>query len=73
MDVGILDEHFQSGALIDLEALKDKGLVLPNTKTLKIYKSGEITKSFTVVADHFTMDAIFAIDGAGGNIQMIKK
>ena len=73
VDVGILDEHFQSGDQIDLEALKDKGLVLSTAKVLKIYKSGEITKSFTVVADHFTMDAIFAIDGAGGNIQMIKK
>ncbi len=73
VDVGVLDENFQSGDQIDLDALKEKGLVLPTAKILKIYKSGEITKSFTVVADHFTMDAIFAIDGAGGNIQMIKK
>ncbi len=73
VDVGVLDENFQSGDQIDLEALKDKGLVMSTAKILKIYKSGEITKSFTVIADHFTMDAIFAIDGAGGNIQMIKK
>ena len=73
VDIGILEENFHQGAQIDLAALKAKGLVLPTAKILKIYKSGELTKSFTVVADHFTMDAIFAIDAAGGNIQMIKK
>ena len=73
VDVGVLDENFQDGDVIDLETLKDRGLVMSGAKILKIYKSGELTKSLTVVADHFTMDAIFAIDGAGGNIQMIKK
>lgn len=73
VDVGTLEENFEDGDQIDLETLRARGLVLPAAKVLKIYKSGELTKRLNVVADHFTMDAIFAIDGAGGNIQMIKK
>ena len=73
VDIGLLNENFQDGDVVDLELLKERGLVMSNTKILKIYKSGELSKGLTVIADHFTMDAIFAIDGAGGNIQMIRK
>jgi ribosomal protein L15 len=61
------------GAEIDLAALKAKGLVLPTAKSLKIYATGSLSKSFTVVADQFTMDAIIAISGAGGEPQMIRR
>ena len=75
VDVLLLDAQFEDGDVIDLQALKDKGLVLDAAKTLKIYKSGpnDLTKSFTVVADHLTVDAIFAIHRANGRIEKINK
>jgi ribosomal protein L15 len=39
---------------------------------LKIYASGEITKSFTVEANHFTLDAIKAISDADGDSVMVR-
>jgi ribosomal protein L15 len=75
VDVSLLDAQFEEDDVIDLQALKDKGLVLESAKILKIYKSGstDLTKSFTVIADHLTVDAIFAIHRANGNIQKINK
>ena len=76
VDVSLLDAQFEEGDVIDLQALKNKGLVLDSAKILKIYKSNpydDLTKSFTVVADHLTVDAIFAIHRANGSIQKINK
>jgi topoisomerase-4 subunit A len=71
--VSVLEENFEAGEEIDLAALKARGLVLPSAKSLKIYVGGTLTKAFTVVADQFTMEAIFAISAAGGEPQMIRK
>ncbi len=71
--VGVLEENFEAGEEIDLATLKARGLVLPSAKSLKIYVGGTLTKAFTVVADQFTMEAIFAISAAGGEPQMIRK
>ncbi len=75
VDVSLLDAQFNEGDVIDLQALKNKGLVLDSAKILKIYKSGstDLTKSFTVIADHLSVDAIFAIHRANGHIQKINK
>lgn len=73
VDVGTLETNFPYGAVINLDALKAKGLVLPTAKTLKIFAAGELSKAFTVVADQFSLDAIRAIDGAGGEIMMVTK
>ena len=75
VDVSLLDAQFEEDDVIDLQALKDKGLVLESAKILKIYKSGstDLTKSFTVIADHLTVDAIFAIHRANGHIQKINR
>ena len=73
VSLSMLEENFENGAHIDLAALKAKGLVLPTAKTLKIYNSGTVTKSFTVDAEQVTMEAIFAISHAGGHINFIQK
>ncbi len=73
IDVSVLEENFQSGAEIDLEVLKANGLVLPSAKILKISATGSLSKAFTVIADQFSMNAIIAIDAAGGDAQKIIK
>ena len=71
VDVGVLEENFSDGAEIDLEALKACGLVLPSARILKISATGTLTKAFTVIADQFSMNAIIAINMAGGDAQQI--
>ena len=72
VDICSLEEHFDAGDVIDLETLKARDLVLSSATVLKIYASGEITKSFTVEANHFTLDAIKAISDADGDSVMVR-
>ena len=72
VDLSAIEEHFPMGAIIDLEALKAKELVLPTATTLKVYTSGPISKTFTVEANHFTLDAIQAITDADGDSVMVR-
>lgn len=73
VDVSVLEANFPYGSLVNLDALKAKGLVLPSAKVLKMYATGELSKAFTVEADQFTLDAIRAISEAGGEILMVTK
>ena len=72
VDICSLEEHFDAGDVIDLASLKEKSLILPTALVLKIYASGSISKSFTVEANHFTLDAIKAISDADGDSVMVR-
>ena len=71
IDLCTLEENFPSGTTINLDKLKEVGLVVPVAQTLNIYTSGAITKAFTVEANKFTIEAIKAIDDAGGSSVML--
>ena len=58
--------------MISLETLKERELVLPTATVLKIYTGGALSKSFTVEANHFTLDAIRAISEADGDSVMVR-
>ena len=66
------EPYFEEGDLINLESLKVRELILPSATTLKLYASGEVTKKFTVEANHFTLDAIQAISDADGDVVMVR-
>ena len=72
VDLHAIEEYFPMGAVIDIEALKEKELVLPSATTLKVYATAPISKSFTVEAHHFTLDAIQAIADADGDSVMVR-
>ncbi len=71
VDICAMERHFPDGALINLEALKQAGLVQSTAKKLKIYATGDLRLSYTVEANHFTLDAIRAISMADGDVQML--
>ena len=72
VDVGVLEQNFPYGATVNLAALQEKGLVMPTATTLKIYATGSLSKALTVEANHFTLDALRAIDEAGGESVMVQ-
>lgn len=72
LDVCLFDDHFENGAIVNLETLKQVGLVDENTTKLKVYASGPVKGQFTVEAHHFTLDAIKAIGDADGDSIMIR-
>ncbi len=71
IDLRTLEENFPSGTTVNLDKLKEVGLVVPVAQTLNIYTGGAITKAFTVEANKFTIEAIKAIDDAGGSSIML--
>lgn len=72
VDICDVEEHFPQDAVIKLDTLKAKGLILPTATNLKICASGPIFKSFTVEANNFTMDAIKVISNANGDAVMVR-
>ena len=72
VDICRLEEHFPNGATINLDVLKEMGLVVNSAKKLSVYASRqEMTKSFTVEANKFTVEAVGVINTAGGDSVML--
>ncbi len=71
IDICVAAEAFSEGDTVNLETLQEKGLVLSTATTLKIYATGALDKALSVEANHFTLDAIFAISEADGDTSMI--
>ena len=66
-----LEERFESGASVTLEALKAKGLGKRKDVPVKILARGEVTKPLTVHAHAFSKSARAAIEAAGGTCQVL--
>ena len=63
--------HFEDGAVVDLAALIEAGLVNNNTNNIKVLSCGEISKKLTVVANAFSENAKAKIEAAGGKAEVI--
>jgi len=64
---------FDDGAVVDLAAVLEQGLVSPakHSKLFKILGDGELTKKLTVKVDAITASAKQKIEAAGGTVEMI--
>ena len=62
---------FEDGAVVDLAALIEAGLVNNNTNNIKVLSCGEISKKLTVVANAFSENAKAKIEAAGGKAEVI--
>ncbi len=75
-----LNGKFEDGAIVDIRAIKEVGLIsekidkggrLLKHANLKILGNGEITKKLTVIADKFTKSAEAKITAAGGTATVV--
>lgn len=66
-----LEERFESGADVTLEALRAKGLATRKGIPVKVLAKGEITKPLTVHANAFSAAARERIEAAGGTAQLL--
>lgn len=66
-----LEERFDSGAEVTLEALVAKGLGTRKGVPVKILAKGELTKPLTVHAHAFSKTAREAIEAAGGTARVL--
>ena len=66
-----LETKFDNGAVVDVDALRNAGLVKNSFDGVKILGNGELTKSLTVKVDGFSAAAKEAIEKAGGKVEVI--
>ena len=66
-----LDARFESGAAVDLAALKTAGLATRRDVPVKVLGRGELNKPLTVQAHRFSKSARAAIEAAGGTCRPI--
>jgi large subunit ribosomal protein L15 len=73
VNVGSLDERFDAGADVTLEALKDAGLISKLSLDVKILGEGELTKKLSVTAHSFSKSAVEKIEAAGGTVTRLRE
>ncbi len=71
VNVAALESKFESGAVIDKEALLSSGLVKKELDGIKVLGFGELTKKFTVKANAFSAEAKSKIEAAGGTAEVV--
>ena len=62
---------FEENAVVDIEALKEAGLVKKLNDGVKILGDGELTKKLTVKANKFSAKAKEVIEKAGGTAEVM--
>jgi len=66
-----LEARFESGASVDVAAMKAAGLATRRDIPVKVLGRGELSKPLTVHAHGFSKSARAAIEAAGGTVQQI--
>ena len=73
VNVGSLDERFDTGAEVTLDALKAAGLISKLSVDVKILGEGELTKKLAVTAHSFSKSAAAKIEAAGGTVTRLRE
>jgi large subunit ribosomal protein L15 len=73
VNVGALEERFDAGTEVTLEALKATGLISKLSVDVKILGEGELTKKLSVTAHSFSKSAVEKIEAAGGTITRLRE
>ena len=64
-----LDKKFSAGAVVNLQSLKENGLIHDAAKATKILNTGELTKALTIEGVACTKGAKEKIEKAGGTMK----
>ena len=68
----MINASFKSGETVNLNTLKQKGLVDENTKYIKILTNGSLTKPLIIEANEFSNAAKDILELSGGEAREIK-
>lgn len=63
---------FDTQTIVDPQMLQQAGLIKKSSMLVKILGRGEIEKSITVKANHFSDTAVKKIEAAGGKVESLK-
>ncbi len=71
INVSTLESIFDAGAVVDIDALRAKGLVPKLVECVKILGEGTLTKKFTIKAHRVSTTAKDKVEKAGGTVELI--
>lgn len=71
VDLDLISESFKAGEIVNLQALKQKGIVDDNTEYIKILTKGNLTKPLTIEANEFSRAAKDIVELSGGEVRKI--
>ena len=71
INVSLLETLFDSGATVDIEVLRTKGIIPKLVETIKILGEGELTKKLTIKAHRASATAKEKVEKAGGSIELV--
>ena len=66
-----LEDRFEDGATVDIDALTGSGLVKKVGDGVKLLGNGELTKKLTVRVHRISAGARAAVEGAGGTVELL--
>jgi large subunit ribosomal protein L15 len=73
VNLGQLEERFDAGAVVDVEALHARGLVCTLKYPIKILADGKLSKALTVKAHKFSAAAVERLQAAGGSAEVVQR
>jgi len=73
VNVGVLDQRFDAGSDVTLDALKEAGLIAKLSVDVKVLGDGELTKKLAVTAHSFSKSAVEKIEAAGGTVTRLRE
>lgn len=73
VNLGQLEERFESGAVVDGEALRAHGLVHNLSRPIKVLADGKLSKALTVKANKFSAAAVQRLQAAGGSAEVLQR
>jgi len=71
VNLDVLADRFEAGAVVTPELLRERGLVRGNEQRVKVLARGDISKALTVRAHKFSGRAAEKIAAAGGTAETI--
>ena len=70
VNLEVLENKFDDGAEVTMEALLDKGLIKKKDKFVKILAQGELSKKLTIRVDKISDAAKEKVESAGGKVEV---
>jgi len=67
----LLERLFENGESVDIQILRDKGIIPKLVETIKILGEGELTKKLTIKAHRASATAKDKVEKAGGTIEIL--
>ena len=66
-------ENFSAGDTVDINAMKDKGIIPRDGGTVKVLARGVMNKPLTVIANNFSLSAVKMIALTGGTAKRVRR